>query len=387
MSIITRVAVQSYTYPVQNFGPTMMSFKHRATLDLTKFVVLIDTEDGLRGVCAPHYMATAVTAAQAAEMAPLLLGRDAEQRARIYEDLKIAFRHFDRAAAGAFDAALWDLAGKKYACSVATLLGGFRDRIPAYASTYPGQSAPGGLDSVGAFADFAQQCLELGYPAFKIHSFWDGTAKGEIAVMQAVRDQVGTQMRLMTDPASSLKGFLEAVAVGRACDDLDFFWYEDPYRDASASAFAQRKLRDFCKTPLLVSEHIRGLEQKADFLVSGGTDLLHIDPELDGGITGTMKLAHFAEALGIDVQLHTAGPMHRHCLAALNNTYYYEMGLVGPGMKNVLQPPIYTCDYSDQLDAVDDEGCVLVPDGPGLGVSLDWEFIDAHQTACAVATT
>ena len=43
---------------------------------------------------------------------------------------------------------------------------------------------------------------------------------------------------------------------------------------------------------------------------------MHIDPELDGGITGTMKLAHYCDAIGMEVQLHTAGPMHRHCMAA-----------------------------------------------------------------------
>lgn len=384
MSIITRISVHHYTYPMVDFGPQLMSYRKGGMCESSKFVVVAETDDGLRGECAPHYMATSRTAAQAVEMAPLLLGRDAEQRTKIYEDLKIAFRHSDRAAAGALDGALWDLAGKKYGCSIATLLGGYRDRIPAYASTYPGQSEAGGLDSVGAFADFAQQCQELGYAGFKIHSFWDGSAKGEIEVMRAVRKRVGEGMRLMTDPASSLKGFLEAVEVGRACDDLGFFWFEDPYRDASASAFAHRKLRDFFKTPLLVSEHIRGLEQKADFLTAGGTDLLHIDPELDGGITATMKLANFAEALGVDVQIHTAGPMHRHCLAAMTNTYYYEMGLVGPGMVNALQPPIYTCDYSDQLESIDSDGCVTVPTGPGMGVLLDWEFIDAHQTDCVV---
>ena len=384
MSLITRISVHSYTYELENFGANIMTFEKGGRLPTTKFVVVIETDDGLRGECAPHYMANKMTCAQVVEMAPLLIGRDAEHRTKIFDDLKIAFRHFDRAGAAALDGALWDLAGKKYGCSVAQLLGGFRDRIPAYASTYPGQTTPGGLDSVQAYAEFAQHCLELGYPAFKIHSFWDGSAKGEIDVMTAVRDQVDDKMRLMTDPASSLAGFLEAVEVGRACDDLGFFWYEDPYRDASASAFGQKKLRDFIKTPLLVSEHIRGLEQKADFLIAGGTDIIHIDPELDGGITATMKLASFAEALGIDVQIHTAGPIHRACLAAISNTYYYEMGLVGPGMTNSLQPPIYTCGYSDQLESVDADGCVPIPTGPGLGVTLDWDFIKAHETACVV---
>ena len=380
MSLIQRVSVHAYTYHLDNIGPNGMSFVEGARQAITKFVTVIETDDGLRGEYAPHYMASPMTYAQVCQMAPLLMGRDAEDRAGLYEDMKIAFRHYDRAGVAALDAALWDLAGKKYNCPVARLLGGNRRRIPAYASTYPGQTGPGGLDCIEAYADFAAHCAQLGYPAFKIHGFWDGTARAEIAVMTAVRDRVGDTMRLMTDPASTLATFLDAVEVGRACDDLGFFWYEDPFRDASASAFAHKRLRELIRTPLVVSEHIRGVEQKANFLIEGGTDIIHIDPELDGGITATMKLAAFAEALGMDIQLHTAGPMHRHCLSAIPNTHYYEMGLVGPGMVNTLQPPIYACGYSDQLEDVDAEGCVTVPDGPGLGVRYDWDRILAWQT-------
>lgn len=380
MSIIRRAAVHAYRYELDHFGRNMMTYAKGGRLPVTKFVTVIETDDGLRGEFAPHYGATPMTFAQVCQMAPMLVGRDAEHRTRIFEDLKIAFRHFDGAGIAAIDGALWDLAGKKYGCSIARLLGGYRDRIAAYASTYPGQNTPGGLDSVQAYADFAEQCRELGYPGFKIHGFWDGKAKSEIAVMNAVRDRVGADMRLMTDPASSLPTFLDAVEVGRACDDLGFFWYEDPYRDGSSSAFSHKRMRDLIKTPLLVSEHIRGIEQKADFMIAGGTDILHIDPELDGGITGTMKLARFAEGLGMDVQIHTAGPMHRHCLSAITNTYYYEMGLVGPGMVNSFQPPIYACGYGDQLEDVDGEGCVPIPDGPGLGVVYDWDRIAAWET-------
>lgn len=379
MSRISRISVHAYTYTLENFGKNIMTFAKGGRLPVTRFVTVIETDDGLRGEFAPHFMANPATYAQVCQMAPLLIGRDAEHRTGIFEDLKQAFRHYDRAGVAALDGALWDLAGKKYGCSVSQLLGGSRSKIAAYASTYPGQRTPGGLDSFAAYADFAEHCADLGYPAFKIHGFWDGSAN-EIAVMTAVRDRIDARMRLMTDPASSLPTFLDAVEVGRACDDLGFFWYEDPYRDASSSAFSHKRLRELIKTPLMISEHIRGVEQKANFLLDGGTDILHIDPELDGGITGTLKIAQFADALGMDVQLHTAGPLHRHCLSAMPNTYYYEMGLVGPGMVNSLQPPIYACGYSDQVEDVDADGCVAIPTGPGMGVTYDWDKITAWQT-------
>jgi L-alanine-DL-glutamate epimerase-like enolase superfamily enzyme len=46
--------------------------------------------------------------------------------------------------------------------------------------------------------------------------------------------------------------------------------------------------------------------------------------------------------------------------------------------------PVYACGYSDQLDCVSADGTVGVPDGPGLGVTYDWDFISKHRTALHV---
>ena len=382
MSIIKRITVQTYAYKLDDVGANIMVFEKGGKSTVTKFVVSIETNDGHIGSYAPHYGSSSSALAQAKDMAPALIGQDADQREKIFEDLKIAWRHFDRVGIAAIDCALWDLAGKKYGASISQLLGGFRKRLPVYASTFPGQKTPGGLDSVEAYADFAEDCMKRGFQAFKIHGFMDGTAKTEIAIMTAIRDRVGDGLKLMTDPVSSLATFIEAIEVGRACDDLKFYWYEDPYRDSSSSAVAHKRLRDFIQTPMLIGEHIRGFEQKADFVLAGGTDILHIDPELDGGITGTMKLAHFADAMGMEVQLHTAGPMHRHCMSAIQNTHFYELGLVRPhDAWNGFQPPIFTCDYGDQVSNVGTDGCVPVPTGPGLGVSYDWDKINKWEIA------
>ena len=382
MSKIERIIVQTYAYRLDDFGPSMSTYAPGVSMDVTKFVVTVETEDGLRGSYAPHYGATPQALAQVNAMAPGLVGRSAEEREDIFERLKLGFRHFDKVGIAALDAALWDWAGKRYGASISELLGGYRKRLPVYASTTPGQRTPGGLDSVEKYASFAQRCLEGGIPGFKIHSFFDGNPKSEIDIMTAVAKQVGGNMKLMTDPASSLTSFMDAVEVGRACDDLGFFWYEDPYRDASSSAVAHKRLRDFIRTPMLIAEHIRGFEQKADFVLAGGTDIMHIDPELDGGITGTMKLAHFCDAIGMEVQLHTAGPLHRHCMSAIVNTHFYELGLVNPDRAwNGLQPPIYADDYGDGIDDVGSDGCVPVPSGPGLGVTYDWDKINAWETS------
>jgi L-alanine-DL-glutamate epimerase-like enolase superfamily enzyme len=381
MAAIRRIAIHEYPHELEGFAPSGMMLAPGSTATLQRFVVVIEADDGSRGEYASHYGGSPQALAQVLQMAPHLVGRNPEHRELIFDDLRNLFRHYDRCGLAALDGALWDLAGKKYGAPVAALLGGFRTRLPTYASTYPGQKGIGALGSVEAYGEFALACAEQGFPAFKIHAYYDGAATTEIAVMTVVRRAVGDRMKLMTDPASSLPTLIDALEVGRACDDLGFFWYEDPYRDTSASAFAHNRLREAIRTPLLIGEHVRGFEQKADFVLAGATDILHIDPELDGGITGTMRLAHFAAALGVDVQLHTAGPIHRHCMAAIANTHFYELALVAPDRPNTFQPPILACDYSDQLDAVDADGCVPVPDGPGLGVIYDWEKIQNLEAA------
>ena len=66
-------------------------------------------------------------------------------------------------------------------------------------------------------------------------------------------------------------------------------------------------------------------------------------------------------------------------MAATRNSNYYELALVHPHVKNPI-PPVYKGGYSDYIDTIDDDGTVAVPDGPGLGVDYDWDYIDAHQT-------
>ena len=63
--------------------------------------------------------------------------------------------------------------------------------------------------------------------------------------------------------------------------------------------------------------------------------MIHADPEYDMGITGVMKIAHFCEALGLDLQLHAVGPAHRLCISAMRNTLMYELALVGPDLLGI----------------------------------------------------
>ncbi|MDX6748680.1 enolase C-terminal domain-like protein [Geminicoccaceae bacterium 1502E] len=384
MGKISRVEVHEFEFDVRNMGIEgdgisfyNMVAQKGSTLRLGRYAVRILTADGAAGEYVTHWVGSRAALGQTLTLAPMLIGRDSGEREIIYDDLKRELRQYDHMGHGPLDIALWDLNGKELGCSVGKILGGYRKRLKAYASTYHADHGEG-LSSKERFVEFAEECHALGYRAFKIHGWHDGDARMEAENVRHLARHVGDRMTLMLDPACQLRTFADALHVGRACDEAGFFWYEDPFRDSGVSAFAHKKLREMIKTPLLMTEHVRGVEPKADFLIAGGTDFLRADPEYDMGITGCMKIAHLAEAFGVDVELHACGPAHRHCMAAIRNTNFYEVALVGPGCPNAV-PPVYACGYSDQLDCVGEDGCVPVPDGPGLGVVYDWDFIRANR--------
>ena len=383
MSAIVRVEINVFEFEAKNLArdgvAQTITYCKGSSIRVTKHAIVIRTADGGRGEYVTHWVATAATLGQMQMLAPRLVGKDARERIAIYEDLKRDIRQFDHMGHGPLDIALWDWAGKRYGAPIYELLGGYRKRLPAYASTYHGDRA-GGLSSKEAFAAFAQTCYDIGYRAFKIHGWNDGNAREEAANVLHVAREVGDRMVLMLDPACELRTFADALYVGRACDEAGYFWYEDPFRDAGTSAFAHRKLRGMLRTPLLITEHVRGVEPKADFVLAGGTDFVRVDPEYDMGITGSLKIAHMAESLGLDCEIHASGPAHRHLMAALRNSNYYEVALVGPNCPNVI-PPVYSCGYSDQLDCIAADGTVGVPQGPGLGVTYDWNYIDRPRVA------
>ncbi len=380
---ITKIESTEFQYELEDVGTDGFGFNlayEPGTTTIRKlFALRIHTDEGVTG---EYIGGNSPGAAQINTFADYLVGRNPLHREKHWSEVKRALRKYDRMGMGPIDIALWDFAGKYYDAPIHELLGTYRTRLPAYASTYHADDA-GGLDSPEAYADFAETCRDAGYPGFKIHG-WGGSDEArkverEVETVHAVGERVGDEMDLMVDPACELETFADALKVGKACDEQDFFWYEDPYRDGGISQHAHAKLRELIDTPLLQTEHVRGLEPHTDFVANGATDFVRADPEYDAGITGAMKVAHMAEGFGLDVEFHAPGPAQRHCIAATRNANYYEMALVHPIAQNT-PPPVYEGGYSDMFDAVDDDGTVPVPDGPGLGVDYDWDFVEANKT-------
>ncbi len=376
---ITRIEIHEYQWQLPKMGKDYHGFnlvyEPGNTLTMTGRILKVFTDAGIVG----EYAGGSPTDyATLPNFWHFLKDHSALQRERIYTEVRRSLRQVAHIGLAPIDIALWDIAGKLYNQPIYKLLGGYKETLPCYASTYHGDHQPDGLSTPEAYADFADQCLAMGYPAFKIHGWGRAPIRQEIANVHAVGKRVGGKMDLMLDPACEYHTFGDTVKVGWACDEQQFFWYEDPFRDGGISQFAHRKLRQIIKTPLLQTEHVRSLEPHIDFAIAEATDYVRGDVGYDG-ITGVIKVAHASEALGIDIEFHGPGPAQRQCMAAIRNTNYYEMGLLHPKAPASHDPNLFI-DYEDSLEAVDSQGHIPVPQGPGLGVQINWEWVDRNRT-------
>ncbi len=203
---------------------------------------------------------------------------------------------------------------------------------------------------------------------------------------QRVRGACRGWRRMATDARFrlELRTWTDALYVGRACDEARYFWDEDPYRDTGGAMEGHKRLRERLATPLLVGEHVRGIEAKAAFLIGGGGDIIHADPEYDMGITGAIKIAHLCQSLGLDVHYTM------RCSAPRGDGGNAEHAFLRNGADWAgdaeYGPPVYACGYSDDPDAVGKDGGVMVPDGAGLGVEYDWDFIERYRVEHHVVT-
>ena len=251
---------------------------------------------------------------------------------------------------GLIDIALWDLAGRYHGEPVWRLLGGFRDAIPAYASTST-------FSSTAEFLDVADQCLALGYRGIKLHAWGDARRDAELCL--ALRAHVGPDVPLMYDGSAGFD-LPDAIRLGRALSEADYLWYEEPIREFSISAY--QRLAETVDVPLLVAETSDGAHMNAaDFIRAGAATFgVRAGTTLRGGITGAMRTAHLADAYRLRAEVHGSDIPNHHLCMAISNTTYYESLVTSV---NVVRER-----------HVDDQGLVHAPAGPGIALPLDFGY-------------
>lgn len=280
------------------------------------------------------------------------------------------------------DMALWDLQARAFGIPLYKLLGGCRDKVKAYASTFPNMGSP------EVYAEHAVACREEGYTHYKIHPyyFWDPVSQTpdpgrpshiaqDIEVCRSVRRAVGPDMVLSYDPWGTYRTYEEAYKVGRVLEDLDFYWYEHPMPEYRVSSY--QKLCRELDIPILSPEIAEGsFYTRADWILRGASDMSRIDV-LRGGVTGVKKMASICEAYGIKCEIHMSGFANLQLLGATSEDVcqYYERGLLAPGVDCNTPPP-----YLEALgDPLDSEGYVHLSQEPGMGYRIDWDYIEANR--------
>ena len=377
---IVDMHVRTFTYPSHIVrdaeGHTHPGPEHEATQSLLTVV----TDDGAAGYCfgapSPRVLEDVIK--------PAIIGEDPMYRERIWKTLhhwQRMSRDLTDRALGAVDMAIWDLVGRALGQPVYKLLGATRDKVPAYASTMCGDEIAGGLSTPEEYGQFAAQCKERGYPAFKLHTWmppiaWAPAPKMDIAACAAVREAVGDDMDLMLD-CYHFYSRMEALSIGRALEELGYYWLEEPMDEFSTSSYIW--LADQLDIPVVGPETADGkMYTRAEWIARGAADISRGGVSDVGGITPLMKVVHLCEAFNVQMEVHGGGPGNLHVLCAMNYPgKYYERGLLHPHIDYEEVEPW----LNSKTDPMDAEGNVHVSQEPGLGWDINWDYIDAHTVA------
>lgn len=337
----------------------------RSPMNWDVVVLRLTTDTGLQGhATALAARSSVVTQAYLHEtIAPVVLGRRVTEREAIWHELWTIDRHltfFPVYLPGPVDVALWDIAAQAAGLPLYQYLGECRTSLPTYASSL----------FMPKVEDYVEEMLRYrsrGFPAYKVHP--PGPWKKDIEIHRAVRAAAGADYTLMTDPVAEYT--LEtAIRVGRDLEKLNYYWFEEPFRDFELAKYA--KLSAALDIPVLATETTRGGPWGvAQAIAFNAVDMVRADVSWKPGVTGTLKIAHLAEAHGMQCEIHctTMGFMdmaNLHVSCAIRNCEFFELLVPEEPFRFPMKDPY----------PIDAQGIAHVPQKPGIGVELDWDAID-----------
>lgn len=349
--------------------------KGKSNMDWDVVVLKLTADNGIAGIAT----ALAARSGQVTEsylhdnIAPIIMGRSSYEREKIWHEMWNIDRHltfFPIYLPGPVDVALWDICAKTADLPLYKYLGAYRDSLPVYAS--------------GLFHEKPEQYVEealyyqsKGIKGYKAHP--PGPYETDMKIHQMVREAVGEEMELMSDPVAEYT-LDEAVKIGRHLERLNYTWLEEPFRDFELSKYTQ-----LCETldlPIAATETTRGCHWGvAQVINQKAADIVRADVSWKCGITGTLKIAHLAESFGLNCELHTTTMnymdlVNLHVSCAIRNCRYFEY---------FVPEEDFMFPMSTRLP-IDENGIITVPDGPGIGADLDWDLIEKCCVSYRVVT-
>lgn len=342
----------------------------------TLTIVRVFDENGIVGVGAtPSYSTGRFDLAMLESLrliAPRVIGRDPELREAIWyalDDLTLPVLPGARAA---LDIAIWDLVAQRAGLPLYRLLGGSRERIPAYASTPM-------LADASAYVEFISEMAARGFRAVKIHAWCEPDR--DLEMLRAVHRVHGDAGIALMHDAEQRYDRRSAVRVGRELDAMGFEWLEAPLPDVDLDGY--RELRRRVGVPILPGGNtILGLHEIGRALRMEPWDAIRVDVAIAGGFTLARKLAGLAEAWGLRTELQSWGytliqAANLHFGLAYEHTGYFELPVPHEPFEYGVENPY----------RIDPDGYVNAPTDPGLGVIIDWERIAAATIGSFSCTT
>jgi L-alanine-DL-glutamate epimerase-like enolase superfamily enzyme len=290
--------------------------------------------------------------AHAKEVAEGLIGEDPNDIGKIYTKLLWAGASVGRSgvatqALAAIDIALYDLKAKRAGLSLAKFLGAYRDSVQTYNTS--GGFLNASLEEVKARATVL---LEEGIGGIKIKVGLPDT-KEDLRRVAGIREHIGWDVPLMVD-ANQQWDRATALRMGRQLEQFNLIWIEEPLDAYDFEGHAH--LANVLDTPIATGEMLASVAEHKGLINANGCDIIQPDAPRVGGITQFLRLAALADERGLGLAPHFAMEIHLHLAAAYPREPWVE--------------------HFDWLDPLFNErletkvGRMIVPDRPGLGVTL-----------------
>ncbi|MFD0203384.1 MULTISPECIES: L-talarate/galactarate dehydratase [Saccharothrix] len=353
---IRSVTLSSVTLPLPTgiSDAKVFTGRQRPMTEVAMLFAEIRTEAGLEGVGFSYSKRAGGPAqfAHAREVAPDLIGEDPNDIGRLWTKLVWAGASVGRSGAATqalatFDIALWDLKAKRANLPLAKLLGAHRDSVRCY-------NTSGGFlhETVEQIKDNATRTLESGVGGIKIKVGLPDSAE-DLRRVAAVREHLGDGVPLMVD-ANQQWDRPTAARVGRALDEFDLVWIEEPLDayDVEGHAGLARSLT----TAVASGEMLTSVAEHYELIKAGAVDVLQPDAPRVGGITQFLRLATLADHHHLQLAPHFAMEIHVHLAAAYPREPWVEHF-------DWLHPL-----FNERLETRD--GRMHLSDRPGLGITL-----------------
>jgi len=333
---------------------------------VTRMLVEVTTEGGIVGWGETICLLDAIPGVLDHVVIPLAIGRGVDQVERFHRHvLGAGYYHHKRAAVMAMCAvemAMWDAFGKACGQPLFRLWGGeWRTRIEL--SAYLLQSDP------KVVVEDAHRYLEQGYETFKLKIGYD--ERSDIGLTRAVRDVIGPDRPLRLD----VNGAWSPGTAKRQLHRLlpfDPAYVEQPLELDDLAGHAA--LRASQSIPIALDESAYTLQDVGNIVRAQAADVILLDPHEAGGLWQTVKAAAIAESVGIPVTLHSGGEL------SLSQAAYLHLAASIPNLTLAIDNELQHLagDISPQPFVID-RGHLTVPDGPGLGVTVDPELVARYE--------